>query len=596
MPVLKSYEGKELCSILIVRFSNTTFTVWISTRRQFKFVSLVSGSKLRPETKFSQAVINDSSVHPKAFNWQTAFPEVFAQGGFDVVVGNPPYIRQELLAPFKPYWEARFKTYHGAADIFVYFFELGIELLRPGGVLAFITSGSWVRGNFGAPLRKLLGTTTKVESLVDFGEFQPFKDAEMIRPSITILSNRKQDGEMRLFRWLTAGRPPQTLSDEIAAAPTISSSRLQNEVWELEPDAVLSLREKMASKGLPLSKYAGAGIYRGVLSGLTEAYVVDQVTRDRFILDDPSCEPIVRPFVQGTHLRPFYIEQSAQYLIALRSSDNFEWPWSVESDDADAEPVFRETYPALFDHLNKFREAAIKRTDQGKFWWELRSCDYWDAFDSPKIVWPDISKLPRFSMDELKRNMGNTGYFIPTADYYLLGVLSSWACWFFISKTSQPLRLRGDRWQYRLFTQSMEHVPIPKASESDREAISEIARTCSSVALERHEGQVHFQRRLIQSFSDGGPAFLNQKAEAWWDLNLIQLGDALKQSFKLETNPMKNPRIADEWESYLGEKKRGDSNLKEKIQNAQAELNERVFRLFGLSDGEIQLLKKEVEH
>jgi type I restriction-modification system DNA methylase subunit len=158
-------------------------------------------------------------VHPKAFDWQAAFPEVFAQGGFDVVVGNPPYIRQEWIAPFKPYWERRFKSYHGVADIFVYFFEQGIEVLRPGGQLAFITSGSWVRGNFGAPLRKFLSANVRLESMVDFGEFQPFEGAEMIRPSITIVSKDTPGGEMRLFKWLTSGRPPEVLSEEIAIAP-----------------------------------------------------------------------------------------------------------------------------------------------------------------------------------------------------------------------------------------------------------------------------------------------------------------------------------------------------------------------------------------
>lgn len=86
-----------------------------------------------------------------------------------------------------------------------------------------------------------------------------------------------------------------------------------------------------------------------------------------------------------------------------------------------AEETFRKTHPSVFEHLNHFRDAAVKRTDQGVFWWELRSCGYWDAFDEPKIVWPDISKLPRFSMDIAARYMGNTGYFIPTGDAYLTG-------------------------------------------------------------------------------------------------------------------------------------------------------------------------------
>ena len=169
--------------------------------------------------RVGNSVVSDPAVHPKAFDWQAMFPEVFAQGGFDVVVGNPPYIRQEWIAPYKPHWEATFQSYHGVADIYAYFFERGLEVLRNGGRLAFITSGSWVRGNFGAPLRKYLSQSAALESIVDFGEFQPFEDAEMIRPSITILCKRKPGGDMRVFKWLTKGRPPENLSDVIVHRP-----------------------------------------------------------------------------------------------------------------------------------------------------------------------------------------------------------------------------------------------------------------------------------------------------------------------------------------------------------------------------------------
>jgi SAM-dependent methyltransferase len=564
-------------------------SLWIKTAARGKRLT-----SLDHTIREGNSIISDKAVHPKAFDWQAAFPEVFAQGGFDVVVGNPPYIRQEWIAPFKPYWERRFKCYHGVADIFVYFFEQGVELLRPGGQLAFITSGSWVRGNFGAPLRKFLSGNSRLESMIDFGEFQPFERAEMIRPSITILSKAPPGGEIRLFKWLTTGRPPETLSAEIAIAPTVSCRRFGEAPWELEADEVLQLRQKLAGNRGKLLKFVDGQILYGLKTGLTEAYVIDHATRERLVSAQPACQQIIRPFVQGTHLRPYYIEDSGQYLIALRSSSNFKWPWSEK--EHDAERVFRETYPAVFEHLNQFREAAIKRTDQGKFWWELRSCEYWDALDTPKIVWPDISKLPRFSMDTEGRYMGNTGYFIPTSDYYLLGVLSSWATWFFISKTSQPLRLRGDRWQYRLFTQSMEHVPIPDAPEAERQAIATLARTCRSVGQKRYQAQVSFQRRLLQAFAAGGAGQLNQKAEAWWNLSLNQLGDALKQSFKLPTNPMRNPRAADEWEPYLQEKRDENARLARALTDAEAELNNRVYRLFNLTADEIKLLQKEVEH
>jgi len=564
-------------------------SLWIKTAARGKALT-----SLDHTIREGNSVIQDTAVHAKAFDWKAAFPEVFAQGGFDVVVGNPPYIRQEWLAPFKSYWEQRYRSYHGVADIFVYFFEQGIELLRPGGQLAFITSGSWVRGNFGAPMRKFLSTDARMVSMVDFGEFQPFEDAEMIRPTIAIVEKAAPGGDMRLFKWLTSGRPPETLSNEIANAPLASTERFGAEPWELETDDVIALRQKLAAGGRKLLAVVGGQILYGLKTGLTNAFVINRPTRDKLVAADPTCECFIRPFVQGTHLRPWYVEDSEQYLIALRSSGNFQWPWSDKG--ADAEQVFRDTHPSVFRHLNEFRDAAIKRTDKGVFWWELRSCDYWDAFDGPKIVWPDISKLPRFSMDSAGRTMGNTGYFIPTDDAYLLGILSSWATWFFLSKTSQPLRLRGDRWQYRLFTQSMEHVPIPDASAPDREAISDLARKCGTAAQEHYALETLVRRRLRQAFGETSTIPLNQKAEAWWEHGLIPLGEALKQSLKLPANPLRSPRVADEWEPYLAEKRADHARLTRLIADTQLDLNDRVYCLFDLTPGEIALLKKEVEH
>ncbi len=562
-------------------------SLWIKTAARGKALT-----SLDHTIREGNSVISDPATHPKALDWPTAFPEVFTQGGFDVVVGNPPYIRQEWLAPFKPYWERRFQTYHGVADIFVYFFEQGIEVLRPGGRLAFITSGSWVRGNFGAPLRKFLSANARMESMVDFGEFQPFEDAEMIRPSITIVSKDSPGGEMRLFKWLTSGRPPETLSEEIAVSPKVRSERFGESAWELEADEVLKLRAKLSAGRPTLQKFAEGQILYGIKTGLNEVFVITRQQRDALIAADARSAEIIKPFIQGTHLRPWYVEDSPEFLIFARRGIRI----------AD--------YPAMHDYLSQFRVQLEPKPsgwdDKQKWpgrkagayaWYEIQdTVDYWEAFEKPKIVWPDISKLPRFSMDTEDRYLGNTGYVIPGGDYYLLGILSSWATWFFLSKTAQPLRLRGDRWQYRLIAQFMEQVPVPNAPGAERQAIANLAQTCGSVGQERYQGQVSFQRRLLQAFSGGGSGPLNQKAEAWWELSLNQLGDALKQSFKLPANPMKNPRAADEWEPYLREKQAENARLTRQLAAAEAELNDRVYRLFDLTADEIKLLQKEVEH
>lgn len=564
-------------------------SLWIKTAAHGKQLTSLDHS-----IREGNSVVSDTAVHPKAFDWPSAFPEVFAQGGFDVVVGNPPYIRQEWIAPYKPYWEKRYRSHHSTADIFVYFFEQGIELLRTGGQLAYITSGSWVRGNFGAPLRSYLAKNVRMTSMVDFGEFQPFEDAELIRPTIAIVTKDTPGGNMRLFKWLTSGRPPETLSEEIANAPTIRSERLDENAWELEADNVLQLRSKLTTKGKSLKEFTAGRLLGGIKTGLNEAFAITRKQRDDLVSAHAGCTDILMPLVQGTNLRPWYIEESADYLISLKSSTNFKWPWSGKENDA--EQVFRETYPSIYEHLRQFRDAAIKRTDQGMFWWELRSCDYWHEFANAKIMWPDICNYPRFGMDTSGNCLGNTGYIIPGGDFYLLGILSSWATWFFISKTAQPLRLRGDRWQYRLIAQFMEPVPIPDAPEPERQAIADLARTCSALGQERYQAQVKVQRRLREAFAGASANPLNQKAELWWEYDLIPLGEALKQSFKLPSNPMKNPRTADEWESYLVEKCAEQTRLTNALTAAEADLNARVYRLFDLTPEEIQLLQKEVEH
>ncbi len=562
-------------------------SLWIKTAARGKQLT-----SLDHTIREGNSVVDDPAVHPKAFIWKSAYPEVFIQGGFDVVVGNPPYVRQEWLAPYKPFWEKRYQSYHGVADIFVYFFEQSLEVLRPGGQLAFITSGSWVRGNFGAPLRKFLSENAKLESMVDFGEFQPFEDAEMIRPSITIAAKATPGGRMRLFKWLTTGRPPEALSEEIAIAPTLQSERFGEAAWELESDEVLKLRGKLSTGRATLQQFVDGRILYGVKTGLNEVFVINQQQRNTLVTTDPCSAKILKPFIQGTHLRPWYVEESTEFLIFARRGVNIE------------------DYPAVHEYLKQFRTQLEPKPSEwneatkwpgrkaGNYeWYELQdTVDYWKGFEEPKIVWPDISKLPRFSMDTENRYLGNTGYVIPGGDYYLLGILSSWATWFFISKTAQPLRLRGDRWQYRLIAQFMEQVPIPIAPEPEREAIANLARTCSSLGLERYHGQISFQRRLFQTFSVEGAGQLNQKAEAWWEQSLNQLGDALKQSFKLKANPMKNPRVADEWEPYLQEKRNDNARLTQALNDAEAELNDRVYRLFDLTTDEIKLLQKEVEH
>jgi len=569
----------------------TKLALWIRTAELGRPLS-----NLSENIKCGNSVVSDPAIHDRAFNWHAAFPAVFNQGGFDAVIGNPPYIRQEWIAAYKPYWEQVFKSYHGVADIFTYFFERGLEILRDGGRLGFITSGSWVRGNFGAPLRKFLAESAALESMIDFGEFQPFEDAEMIRPSISVLRKGGDRKPMRLFKWLTTGRPPEELTAVISNAPTMTTANLGEDAWELEADDVLALLGKLRAVTPTLKEYAKGQILRGVVTGANEIFVIGEERRNQLLKRDRYSADLIKPFVQGTHLRPWYIEHSDQYLIFTRRGTNI--------DD----------YPAIRDYLQAHRTELEPRPldlapsanwpgrKPGTYkWFEIQdTVDYWEGFEKTKIVWPDISKLPRFSMDMENRYLGNTAFVIPLADYYLLGVLSSWATWFFISKTAQPLRLRADRWQYRLFAQFMELIPIPQAPKAEQKTIASLAKKSCEFGRARYKLQTNVQKRLVQGFGESLPGVelgvLNEKAQEWWTTPFNDLGAALKTSFKLDKNPFKNPKTADEWEPYLAKLRAEVEKLSRQLADAEAEINDRVYRLFHLNADEIALLQREVEH
>ena len=543
------------------------------------------------------SVVSDKAVHPDAFDWHAAFPEVFAAGGFDVVIGNPPYVRQEWIKEYKRHWEQTFQSFSQNADLFVYFYELGIKLLKPNGRLGFITSGSWVRGAFGEGLRSFLARNAGLESMIDFGEYQPFEDAEMIRPSVVIASKREPGGDMRLWKWMTNKKPPVNLSELIQNAPVMRTELFSELAWELEAEDALALRAKLSGGGQPLIDYSGRQIYYGIKTGLNDVFVIGPEMRKSLIESDARSAEIIKPFIQGTNLRRWHIGDSPEYLIFSRRG------------------MHLDSYPAIREYLSQFREALEPRpadwedANKGKKWagrkpgsykwFELQdSIDYWAAFEKPKIVWPDITNRPRFSMDLDNRYLGNTGYVIPGGDYYLLGVLSSWATWFFISKTAQPLRLRSDRWQYRLIAQYMEHIPIPDAPLEERKAIADLAERCNTLGNRRYRIEEQVRHRLATTFrtAEDPDGKLNDKAQEWWSPEFLQLGESIRVSFKRKQNPFNAPRTADEWEPYIKEKRDEVDALRRQLADAEAEINERVYKLFQLTPEEIGLLKREVEH
>ncbi len=532
------------------------------------------------------------------FHWELEFPEVFfdrhgrplgADAGFDAVIGNPPYVRQEQLAPFKPYLEASYAAFHGAADLYLYFFERGLKLARRGGRMAYISSGTFARANFATAFRKLLPTLAQMETLIDFGENQPFEGAEMVRPSIVVLRRGEQTAPFRSL--FIANRVPESLSDALAEdGVECAAEALAQPEWTFQAASSTLLFVKILAAGRKLVDVVEGKMYYGVKTGLNEAFIIDQATRDRLVASDPASAEIVKPVLRGEDLRPWYQEDEGRWLIVLPSG----WTRATFGPGIGAEAAwaqFRGRHPGVADHLAQFADTAEKRWDKGEYWWELRSCDYYTAFNGPKIFWPDICKLPRFSSDVSGKFVNDKGFIISTTDPYLLGVLQTRVTWFSVSQLCVPLRLRAGLWQYQMKSQFVSRLPIPDAPPAEREVIAALAMAITEQACARYALHRKARHRLLTDFGTPGKG-LNQKLTAWWDLDFTGLRAELQKVFKRDVPVSER----DDWETWLAERKAEHRTRTAEIVRLETELNARVYALFGLTAAEIEVVEESTKY
>lgn len=438
-------------------------SLWIKTAQRGKVLT-----SLDHTIRVGNSVVADPQVHARAFDWQATFPEVFEQGGFDVVVGNPPYVRQEWIAPYKPYFQQAFKTYHGTADLYVYFYELGVRVLRPGGRLSFVVTNKWLKAAYGEPLRRFFADETWVESVVDFGHAkQIFEEADVF-PSIIIARKPTNEPAPNTTRVCAIPREQLRISDlegQIESeGASIERARLANNPWLLEPTEVYVLLEKMHRKGIPLIEFAKVHPLSGIKTGFNDAYLLDTPTKQALTSADPNCTGLIKPYLRGQDIDRWHANWDGLWMIAMKSSGDHPWPWAVAGDNA--EFIFQQTYPSLHAHLKDFEDRLRKRQDHGRYWWELRTCAYWPIFEHPKLVYQDITWQPSFNFDAAGTLSNNTVYFLPTNDLWVLAVLNSPAAWSYAWRKAQ----HGKDEALRFFNTFIESFPVPTPQAQQREA------------------------------------------------------------------------------------------------------------------------------
>lgn len=408
------------------------------------------------------------------FLWKFHFAEVFREkGGFDVVIANPPYVRQEAIRSLKLDLAKAFgQFYCGTADLYTYFYKRGLQILKPSGHLCFIAPNKFMRAGYGEKTRALLAGEATPKIVIDFSDL-PIFDATTY-PSILLVEKAKPEASAKtLAATFTDPAQLERLDETLAAVGfSMPIAALKVEGWALERPDVLALMEKLRKAGKPLGEYVEGKFYYGIKTGLNEAFVIDEATRKRLTDEDPKSADLIKPWLRGRDIRKWKTNWAGLYLITIASSANREWPWSKGESEAKARPLFAKAYPAIYRHLSQYEEKLRIRDDQGKFWWELRSCVYWEEFERPKIVYPDIAQSSKFTRVESKTFLGNTAYMIPTDEEWLVGLLNSRLIWWFYLNISSIIQ--GGF--VRFIAQYMGQVPIPYATDIQKAPIIERVR------------------------------------------------------------------------------------------------------------------------
>lgn len=557
----------------------TKLSLWLKTAERGKPLESLDANFMH-----GNSLGFDEPASGSDFTWQTAFPDVFAQGGFDVVLGNPPYVRQELFSHLKPWLEQNFSVYHGVLDLYGYFYELGYKLLKPQGKLGFISNSSFFKTSSGEALRGFLSQQVCLEQLVDFADIQVFEGVTTY-PTIMVLSKQTPTAAHNFKALLLSDALPENLQQSFTKdAISVPQRQLGTSSWSFESQALFELRQKL-TQGYNTLKETYGSPYRGVLTGLNEAFVIDQATQERLVKEDPRSSELLRPFLEGKDLKKWRAEARGLWLITMPKF----WTREQLSQDGDISEAeawqwLQNNYPAVTQWLEPFAEKARKRGDKGEFWWELRACAYYHEFEQPKIQYGHFSPEPLFHFNTNQAYSNDKSYIIPNADHYLYGLLNSSALWFLI--TSMCPAVRGGFYEVR--AQYIETLPVPEKPID--ETISALAEQCQSHAEQRYQTESRFARRLADLCPADTPFKLSKKLDAWWQLDFAGLQQEIKKAFKGQI-PLAE---RNDWQDYFEQEQQKQARQSQQIARLEQQINQAVYQLFGLTPEEISLIEESI--
>ncbi|WP_060794135.1 class I SAM-dependent DNA methyltransferase [Campylobacter coli] len=453
---------------------------------EFSFDEKVAIKEFANLKKEYDNIFNLESNHP--FEWRFEFPEILDDDGnfkgFDLIIGNPPYIRQEELKELKPHLAKNYKVYKGTSDIYTYFYELGFNVLKENGILSFITSNKYTRAGYGEALREFLLKNTYILKYIDLNGIKVFDSATV---DTSILCFEKSKSKDNKFKYLA-------LSNEILKTcayniglykdfAEFSQNSLSKESFTFSDENTSALKAKIERIGTPLKEWQGLNIYRGILTGYNEAFIITTEKRNEILAnckDEAEKErtaKLIRKMLRGRDIKRYSYEWAGLWVIFIPwHFPNVEKPKTMLENEQD----LKEQYPSLYKHLLSHKERLSKRNKEETGiryeWYCLQrwGANYYQEFEKEKIVYSEIVRKPQFYLDVNLNFYAEATSFILTGENlkYLIAFLNNDFV-AFIFKTFYAGGNLGEN-GFRYKKAFLEKLPIPKINSKNQKLANEL--------------------------------------------------------------------------------------------------------------------------
>ncbi|EAI7262688.1 class I SAM-dependent DNA methyltransferase [Campylobacter lari] len=442
---------------------------------EFDFDESAAKKEFKKLKKLYESIFDLESANP--FEWRFEFSEVLDEGGnfqgFDLIIGNPPYIRQEDIKELKPNLAKNYKVYKGTSDIYTYFYELGFNVLKQNGVLSFITSNKYTRAGYGEALREFLLKNTALLEYIDLNGIKVFESATV---DTSILSFEKAKTKDNSFKYLAPNTELLKENDfsieSILNFNKIAQNSLSKESFTFNDESTNTLKAKIEKHGTPLKDWHGLNINYGIKTGYNEAFIITTEKRDEILAkckDEAEKErtaKLIRKMLRGRDIKRYSYEWAGLWVINTHNGYKSKSGEKVEAINIDE-------YPSLKQHLKPYYKTLEKRTDKGKTPYNLRNCAYLEEFEKEKIGWQRVTQEPSFILENECVLLDSMAFMVGNSKNelkYLLGFLNSSLIFYYFKNIGHLYSDKG----FLLSNQYVEKFPIPKINSKNEKLANEL--------------------------------------------------------------------------------------------------------------------------